>query len=101
VSVYVSFLSMLGKGTVKCIPLFIARQRLGNTFLRQRIHGTVEELLNAYVFMGLYIPLFLLGNSSVKTFPRQRKIAGGVVFYATHVVSKASMRLFLTELLVL
>jgi hypothetical protein len=35
----------------------------------------------------------LLDNGSVKTFPRQRRIVGGVVFYAFRVVSKASRRL--------
>jgi hypothetical protein len=43
----------------------------------------------------LCIPLSLLGNNSVKTFLRQRKIVGGVVFNAVHVVSKESMRVVL------
>jgi hypothetical protein len=38
-------------------------------------------------------PLPLLGNGSVNTFPRQRGIVRGVVFYAVRVVSKESRRL--------
>jgi hypothetical protein len=41
------------------------------------------------------ISLSLLRNSSVKTSPRQRRIVGGVVFYAIRVVSKESRRLVL------
>jgi hypothetical protein len=48
--------------------------------------------------VGLHVyPLSLLGNSLVKTFPRQRRIVGGVVFYAVHVVSKESRLLVLPE----
>jgi hypothetical protein len=43
--------------------------------------------------VGLCI-LSLLGNNSIKTFPRQRRI-GGVVFYAVRVVSKENRRLIL------
>jgi hypothetical protein len=42
-------------------------------------------------------PLSLLGNYWVNTFPRQRRIFGGVVFYEIHVVSKESRRLILTN----
>jgi hypothetical protein len=35
-------------------------------------------------------PLSLLGNGSINTFPQQRRIVAGVVFYAIHVVSKGS-----------
>jgi hypothetical protein len=59
VSACVSLLSLLGKGSVNCIPLS------------------------------------LLGNNSVKTFPRQGRIVGRVVFYAIRVVSKESRRLVL------
>jgi hypothetical protein len=37
--------------------------------------------------VGLCIPLSLLGNNSVKTFPRQCRIVGRVVFYVVRVVS--------------
>jgi hypothetical protein len=44
--------------------------------------------------VGLSVyPLLMLGNGSVNTFPRQRRINGGVVFYAVGVVSKESRRL--------
>jgi hypothetical protein len=44
--------------------------------------------------VGLSVyPLSLLGNGSVNTFPRQRRIVGGMVFYAVHVISKESRRL--------
>jgi hypothetical protein len=32
----------------------------------------------------VYIPLYILDNNSVKTFPRQRRIVGGFVFYAVY-----------------
>jgi hypothetical protein len=46
------------------------------------------------------VPLSLLGNGSVKRYrcneyPRNKRIVGGVVFYAVRVVSKESNRLFL------
>jgi hypothetical protein len=41
------------------------------------------------------IPLSLLGRSSVKSFQRQPRIVGGVVFYTVRVVSKESRTLLL------
>jgi hypothetical protein len=82
VSVCVSLLWLLSKGLVK-------------TFLRQRIHAKTEELLDACLWVCLRIPLSLLGNNSVKTFQRQRRIVGCVVFYAVCVVSKESRLLVL------
>jgi hypothetical protein len=94
VSVCVSLICLLGKGSVKCIPPFIARQLLGkhvpaatNTRNIWRIAGRV------CLWVCLCIPLLLLGNNSVKTFTRQRRIVGGVVFYAVRVVPKESRRL--------
>jgi hypothetical protein len=72
--------SVLGNGSV-------------NTFPRQQIHATIEELFDACVSGCLLIPLSLLGNSQVKTFPRQRRIVGGVILYAVHVISKESRQL--------
>jgi hypothetical protein len=96
VSVCVSLLSLLGKASVKCMPLFIARQRFGkhvpaptNTRNNRRIVG------RACLWVRLCTPLSLLGNNSVKTFPQERRIVGGVVFYAVRVVSKESRRLVL------
>jgi hypothetical protein len=45
---------------------------------------------------GLCIPLSLLGNSSINTFPR-KIIVGGIVFYAVRVVSKESRRFVLAR----
>jgi hypothetical protein len=47
VCLYISLLSFIGKGSIKCIPTFIARQRLVNKFPRQLIDTTIEELLDA------------------------------------------------------
>jgi hypothetical protein len=41
------------------------------------------------------MPLSLLGNNSVKTFPRQQRNVGGVVFYAVSVISNKRRRLVL------
>jgi hypothetical protein len=46
VSVYLPLLLFLGQGSVKSIPPFIARQRLNKHFPHQRIHATVEKLLD-------------------------------------------------------
>jgi hypothetical protein len=96
VSVCVSLLSLLRKTWIKCILPFIARQRLGkhvpaatNTHNNRRIYGRV------CLWVCLCIPLSLLGNISVKKFPRQRRIVRGVVLYAVRVVSKESRRLVL------
>jgi hypothetical protein len=93
VCLYVYSLSLLGKGWVKCIPPFIARQRLGrhvpaaaNTRNSRRIVGRV------YLWVCLCIALSLLFNS-VKTFPWEGRIVGGVVFYAVRVVTKEGRRL--------
>jgi hypothetical protein len=49
-------------------------------------------------FTGLdCIPLSLIGDGSVNTFPRKGGIVGGVVFYAVRVVSKKSRQLVLTR----
>jgi hypothetical protein len=102
VSVRVSFLSLLGDDSVKCIPPFGIRQRLGkhvppatNTRNDRRIIGRVifyaiPILSKESLWVCLCIPLSLLGKNSVRTFPRQRRIVGGVVFYAACVVSKKS-----------
>jgi hypothetical protein len=45
---------------------------------------------------SIYIyPVSLPGNGLVNTFPRERGIVGGVIFYAILIVSKESMRLVL------
>jgi hypothetical protein len=107
VSVCVSLLSLLGKGSVKYIPHFIARQRLGkhvpaatNTRNNRRIVGRVIfyavcVLSKESPWVCLCILLWLLGNNSVRTFLRQRRIVGGVIFYAVRVVSQESRQLVL------
>jgi hypothetical protein len=89
-----------------CLPHIVARQRLDRHFLmatithnNRRIFGGVVLSMKAES-VGVCIPLSLLGNGSVNTFLRQRRIVGGVFFYPVHVVSKESRRLFF-QLLVL
>jgi hypothetical protein len=101
----VSLLSLLGNGSVNCIPPFIARQRFyehvpaeTNTCNNGRIVGrvifyAVHALSKESLWVCQGIPLSLLGNGSVKTLWRKRRIVGGVVFYVVHVVSKESRRL--------
>jgi hypothetical protein len=62
-------------------PLIVARQRLGknvpgatNTRNNRRVVGRI------CLWVCLCVFLSLLGNNSVKTFPQQGKIVGGVVF---------------------
>jgi hypothetical protein len=99
VSIYASLQSLLGKGSVKYIPPFFARQRIGkyvpakmNTRNNRRIVGHV------CLWVCLCILPSLLGNSSAYTFPRQRIIVGGVVFKPVRVVSKESRRLVLPRI---
>jgi hypothetical protein len=92
----VSLLSVLGNGQV-------------NKFPQQRIHATIEGLLDASFCMrsvsyqrivcgsGLCIPRSLLGNDSVNMFPWKRRIVGGVVFCPIHVVSKENRDQFFPE----
>jgi hypothetical protein len=56
-----------------------------NMFSRQWIHITIEELLGMCVYGSVFISL--LGNNTAKTFQRQRKIVGDVVFSAVRVIS--------------
>jgi hypothetical protein len=78
--------------------VYIARQRLGKNFTAAtNTHETIGNW--RVVFCEVYvskerlwvsITVSLLGNDSVKTFPRQRGIIGGVLFCAVRVVSKES-----------
>jgi hypothetical protein len=94
VCLYVYYpLSLLGKASVKYIPPFIARQRLGkhvptatNTRKNRGIAGRVS------LWVCLCISLSLLGNNSVQKFPQQRSIVGGVVLYAVLVVLEERRR---------
>jgi hypothetical protein len=82
-SVYVSLLALLGKDSDKFILQFDARQRLGkhvpsatntcNSATAERvILCAVLVLSMESLWVCLCIPLSLLGNGSVKMFPRQR-----------------------------
>jgi hypothetical protein len=94
-----------------CIPSIVARQRFGkhvhaatNTSNNRRTVGrfvfyAVRVVSNESLWVCLCIPLSLVGNNSVKMFPRQRRIVGGVVFYAVHVVSRESRFLVLPKFL--
>jgi hypothetical protein len=91
-----------------CVSTFLSPpvSLLGNgsvdTFPRQHIQATIEELLEACFSIrsvsyqrrvrgSVYVsPLSLLGNCLVNRFPRQRWIVGCVVLYAVRVVSKES-----------
>jgi hypothetical protein len=89
------------------VRLSVSLQRLGkhvpaatNTCNNRRIVGpvifyVVRVLSKDSLSACLFIPLSLLGNNSVKTFPRQWRIVGGVVFYAVRIVSKEIRRLFI------
>jgi hypothetical protein len=95
VSVCVSLLLFQDNGSVRCIPVFGARQRLGkhvsaatNTRNNRRIVGRV------CLRFCLCILSFLSYNS-VKTFSRLRRTVGGVFFCTVRVVSKESRLLFL------
>jgi hypothetical protein len=89
VSVCVSFLWLLGKGSVIYIPPFIAGQRIGKHVpAATNTHSSRKIVRLLYLRVCACILLSLLGNTSVKTFPRQRRIVGGFVFCAGPVVSK-------------
>jgi hypothetical protein len=73
---------------------------LNSTCNIKRIFGhvifyPVRVISRKSLWVCLCIPLSLLGKKSVKTFPRQRRINGGVVIYAVRVVPKESRRLVL------
>jgi hypothetical protein len=78
-------------------PVLLLRNGSVNTFPKQWIH-TIEEMLGTSsstrsvfcqrgVCRSVY-PLSLLGNNSVNTFPHQRRIYGGVIFYAVRVIKE-------------
>jgi hypothetical protein len=52
-SVSVTELSLLGEGSVKCNPSFVATLRLGNDVSSAtNTHATIEEMLDACVFVS-------------------------------------------------
>jgi hypothetical protein len=80
-----------------CLHRYVARQRLGehipaatNTqqykIVECVVFYAVHVVSNDNLWVCLFIPLPLLGNGSVNTFQRQRRIVRGVVFYKVRVV---------------
>jgi hypothetical protein len=94
VCLYVCLLSLLGKGSVKYISSFIARQLLGK-HVPAATNTRNNRIIVGRVSLCIYVSLSLLLNNLVKAFPRQRKIVRCVVFYAVRIASKESRRLFL------
>jgi hypothetical protein len=77
-------------------PPLVFRQRLGKHFPAAKKNCRRRRFLCGpcrirWESVGLCIPLSFLGNGSVNTFPLQRRIVGGVVFYAVCVVSVESL----------
>jgi hypothetical protein len=72
-----------------CSLAVVARQQIGNQVpSATNIRNNRIIVKSICLWVSLCIPLSLLGNNSVKTFPWPRRIAGGVVFYADCVASK-------------
>jgi hypothetical protein len=71
------------------IPLLsFAKQRLGKHFpAATNVRNYRRIVGHIYLWVCLCIPLSLLGNISVKKSPWQRRIVGGVDFYAVLVIS--------------
>jgi hypothetical protein len=74
-----------------CESVCVARQRLGKHVPAAKNACSSRRIGWTRVSVGLCSPLSFLGNNSVKMFPRQQRIVGGVVFYAARVVSKKNM----------
>jgi hypothetical protein len=87
-----------------CIPLSLLVKTLPRQLIRTQsktnivrvVFCALRNVSEESLWVFLLIPLSLLGNGSVNTFPRQRRIVGGVVSCAAHIVSKESRRLVLT-----
>jgi hypothetical protein len=74
-----------------CIPSVVAKQRLGKHFF-----AAMNTRNNTRIVGRVYLwVLLLLWKISVKTFPRQWRVGGGVVLSVVLVVSKESRRLVL------
>jgi hypothetical protein len=87
----VSLLSLVSKGSIKRIPPFIAKQRLGKHIPAAKYTRNNRKIVGCvWLCICLCVPLLLLGNNSVKASPRQRRIVVGVVLYVVRVVSKES-----------
>jgi hypothetical protein len=85
-----TLLSLLSKDSGEHFPAAT------NTWHNRRNVGrvifyAVRVLANETLWIG--VPLSLQGNNEAKTFPRQRWIVGGVIFYPIRDVWKESRRL--------
>jgi hypothetical protein len=91
-----------------CLYVYVARQMLCKkchcsneyTCNNKRIVGrdvfyAARVISKENLWVCLCIPLSLLGNNSVKTFPWQQRIVGCIAFSAVRVVSKDRRRLVL------
>jgi hypothetical protein len=87
-------------------PSTVARQRLGKEIPAAKHIGNNRKIVGCVIFMRFFLfkwesvglsvyPPLLLGNNEVKMFPLQRRIVGGVFFYAIHTLSKETGRLVL------
>jgi hypothetical protein len=87
-------------------PSIVAMQRIGkhvptatSTRNNRRIVGRVVlyavRVVSKENLWDMCNPLSLLGNGLVNTFPRQRNVVAGVVFYTIRDVSNESRRLVL------
>jgi hypothetical protein len=81
--------SLLGNGSVD------TNTRNNRKFVGSIVFYTIRVVSKESLWVCLCIPLSLLGNGSVNTLPRQRRIVGDVVLYTFHVVSKESRRFVL------
>jgi hypothetical protein len=67
-------------------------------FIKFRMYIVAPELTSTAYFMNpthQTVSVCVLGNVSINTFPRHRRIVGGVIFHTVLVVSKESRRLVL------
>jgi hypothetical protein len=103
-SVCLSLLLLQGKAWLSISLHSVVGNGSTNTFPRQRIQATIEEMLDIFsvLFMSYrrsvcwsVYPLSLLDNNSVNTFPRQRRHFRDVIFHAFRAVWKASRLLVL------
>jgi hypothetical protein len=97
--------SLLGNGSVNCIPYLVARQRVGkhvpaamNTgsirgIVGQDISSDVRALLKASMWLRMQSPV-IASYGLIKTFPWQRIFVTGVDFCVVRVVPNESRQLF-------
>jgi hypothetical protein len=92
-----------------CIPPIVGRQWLSkhipavsNTHNRIIVGCiiiyTVFAISKQTLWVCLCIPQLLLGKSSVKMFPQQWRIVGGIILCVVHVISKESKQLVLPRI---